>query len=402
MKGEVSTDEAAIKELLTRGVEDVFVREDLEKKLRSGKRLRVKLGIDPTSRNLHLGRAIPLRKLRDFQRLGHQVIFLVGDFTALIGDASDKLEKRPMLTEEKVRENMSSYIEQAGKILDMRTAEVVYNSTWLAKLTFAEIARLAESFSVQQMLARRNFKDRLDAGQEISLREFLYPLMQGYDSVPIRADVELGGFDQLFNLKAGRTIQNYYGMPEQNVMTFSMLDGTDGRKMSSSWGNVIAINDAPADMYGKVMSLKDDLIVKYFLLATDVSRDRIAEIERALGAGANGAAGVNPKDFKMELAREIVKLYHGEAAAMAAESAFKGVFEDGGVPSDAPVIAVGAEGLAAALVGAGIVASKGEYRRLLDEGAVRLMPAGEKIAVDYAAKSGDVLKVGKRRFVKVK
>ncbi len=397
MQGEVSKLEGPLSELLSRGVEDVFVRADLEKALQSGKRLRIKLGIDPTSKNLHLGRAIPLRKLRDFQRLGHQIVFLVGDFTALIGDPSDKLEKRPMLTLEKVHENMASYVAQAGKILDMRTVEVVYNSAWLSKLNFAEVARLAESFTVQQMLARRNFKERYESGQEISLREFMYPIMQGYDSVAVHADVALGGFDQLFNLKAGRTMQRSYNQPEQNVMTLSMLEGTDGRKMSSSWGNVIAINDAPADMYGKVMSLKDELIVKYFTLTTDVALTEIADIEKAL------AAGENPKNAKMRLAREVVQLYHGADAAAEAERAFKGVFEEGGVPDDAPSVKVGPEGLASALVAAGIVASKGEYRRLLDEGAIRCVAStGErKVDLAYAPQSGDILKVGKRRFVKI-
>jgi tyrosyl-tRNA synthetase len=214
-----------------------------------------------------------LRKLRAFQDLGHIVVFIIGDFTAQIGDPSDKLEKRPMLTAEAIKHNLKTYKEQVGKIIDLSKAEFHYNSTWLSKLRFQEIAELAESFSVQQMTARRNFKDRFDKGEEVSLREFLYPLMQGYDSVAINADVELGGFDQLFNVKAGRVVQKHYGKPEQDVLTVQMLEGTDGRKMSSSWGNIIAIVDEPNDMYGKIMSVRDDLLTKYFLLCTDLSEE---------------------------------------------------------------------------------------------------------------------------------
>src|SRR3989338_5918048 len=213
-----------IKELLTRGVEDVFVRQSLSDKLQSGKKLRVKLGFDPTGSKIHIGRAIILRKLKAFQDLGHNIIFIVGDFTAIVGDPSDKLEKRPMLTTEAIKENLKTYKKQVGRIIDIDKAEFLFNGKWLSKLGFGEIARLAESFSVSQMANRRNFKDRLDKGEEVSLREFMYPLMQGYDSVMVKADVEIGGFDQLFNLKAGRIIQKHFGQPEQDILTTQMLE----------------------------------------------------------------------------------------------------------------------------------------------------------------------------------
>ncbi|NBV43145.1 tyrosine--tRNA ligase, partial [bacterium] len=237
----ISTDEQKIYELLTRGVEEVFVKEELEKKLKSGEQLRIKLGIDPTGPNIHIGRAVTLRKLREFQNLGHQVVLIIGDFTARIGDASDKDSKRPPLTKEQVRENFADYERQIGKVLDMSKVEVRMNSEWLSELGFEGVFQLAEKFSLQQMLRRRNFSDRIDQGNEIGLHEILYPLMQGYDSVAVRADVEVGGFDQLFNLQAGRILQKAYGQPEQSIMNLQMLEGTDGRKMSTSWGNPLPI-----------------------------------------------------------------------------------------------------------------------------------------------------------------
>ena len=260
----IITDEKKIDEILNKAVEECVDKDILREQLLSGKQLRIKLGVDPTGPKIHLGRAIPIRKLREFQKLGHKVVFIVGDFTAQVGDASDKTDKRPMLTKAKIDENLKDYKSQISKIIDVEKAEFVYNSTWLSKLTFNDVTEMAECFSVQQMLARRNFKDRYDAGVEISLREFLYPLMQGYDSVAVKSDVELGGFDQLFNLKAGRILQEHYGQEKQHILISSMLEGLDGRKMSTSWGNIITIVDEPADMFGKLMSLRDELIEKYF------------------------------------------------------------------------------------------------------------------------------------------
>lgn len=372
-----------MEDILSRGVEEIFVKESLEKKLSSGKILRIKLGIDPTGPKIHLGRATVLRKLKAFQDLGHKIVLIVGDFTALIGDPSDKLGKRPMLTREVIEENLTTYKTQLGKIINLDKAEFLYNSEWLSKLTFAEICQLAESFSVQQMLARRNFKDRFESHDEISLREFMYPLMQGYDSVQVKADVEIGGFDQLFNLKAGRVIQKHYGQTEQDILTCQMLEGTDGRKMSTTWGNVITIDDEPSDMFGKVMSLKDDLILKYFLLTTDTAEDQIEEYKKQLETGEN------PKNIKMKLAEEIVTLYHSKNDAEKAKKDFEETFEKGGIPEDIKEVSY-EEGtpLVDILIKEGIVASKSEYRRLETEGAIK--------KIDEST-----YKIGKRRFLRV-
>ncbi len=391
------TTEEKIQKLLTRGVEDVFVRESLEKKLQSGQTLRVKLGFDPTGAQIHIGRAIILRKLREFQELGHTVVFIAGDFTAQVGDPSDKLEKRPMLNLGTIKENLKDYKNQIGKIIDLDKAEFLHNSEWLSKLGFQEIAELAESFTVAQMSARRNFKDRTERGDEISVREFLYPLMQGYDSVASKADVELGGFDQLFNLKAGRTVQKHYGMPEQDVLTTMMLEGTDGRKMSTSWGNVINITDEPNDMFGKIMSLKDELITKYFLLCTDVPEEEIELMSEEMEGGAN------PKEYKMRLASEIVTIYHGADAADKAQTSFEKTFKKGGVPDFALEIKGEIGGvLGGTLVAHGVVESKSEFTRLTKEGAISIVETGEKIEDrDYRHNEDINLRIGKKKFVKI-
>ncbi|MDQ5962532.1 MAG: tyrosyl-tRNA synthetase [Patescibacteria group bacterium] len=391
----IITDEAKIEELLSRGVEDVFIKEELKKDLLSGKLLRVKLGVDPTGPKIHLGRAIQLRKLREFQKLGHQIIFIVGDFTAQIGDASDKLDKRPMLTRAKIDENLKDYKSQISKIIDVNKAEFVYNSSWLSKLSFEEVAKLAECFTVQQMLARRNFKDRYDSGVEISLREFLYPLMQGYDSVVVKADVELGGFDQLFNVKAGRVVQEFYGMQKQHIVVGTMLEGTDGRKMSTSWGNIITIVDEPFDMFGKLMSVHDELVVKYFTLCTDVSIKEIKEIEKSLKEGEN------PKEIKMRLATEVVTMYHSEKDASQAKKSWIETFQNKGVPDDVPTFTTTEnKDLGDVLVENKIVTSKTDWRRLVKEGAIT--DAEGKTITDPKIKSYNVtLKIGKRRFAKI-
>ena len=395
-KIKIDTDLQKVEEILTRGVEDVFTKESLQKKLLSGQQLRIKFGVDPTSSKIHIGRASVIRKLQKFQELGHKIVFIVGDFTAQIGDPSDKLEKRPMILKEKIQENLKTYKKQVGTLLDLSKAEFHYNSEWLDKLGFQEICELAESFSVQQMSNRRNFKERFDKGEEISLREFMYPLMQGYDSVQVRSDVEIGGFDQLFNVKAGRTIQKHYGMKEQDVLTTAMLEGTDGRKMSSSWGNVIAITDEPSDMYGKVMSVKDDLIINYFTIATDVSLEEIDEIK------TNLTSGINPRDIKMRLAREIVTLHHNKEAAEKAEQDFINTFSKGGIPENVEEIkVVTGEKIVDALVQEKILESKGEWRRLVLAGAVSNAETDEKITSPDEIVKNIILKVGKRRFVKI-
>lgn len=391
----VIVDDAKIRELLTRGVEDAFVKESLLKKLTSGRRLRVKLGIDPTGPTMHIGRAVTLWKLRAFQELGHHIVFIVGDFTAQIGDASDKLEKRPMLSAEQVKENLKNYKKIVGKIIDVDEAEFVYNSSWLSKLGFAEIATLADIFTVQQMTERRNFKDRIDKGEPVSFREFLYPLMQGYDSVAVKADIEIGGFDQLFNLKAGRVIQKHYGQEEQDVLTNQMLEGTDGRKMSTSWGNVINITDGPSDMFGKVMSLRDELIGKYFLLATKVPVAEIQNIEEGMKNGGN------PKDSKMRLATEIVTLYHGAVAAEVAGQNFEDAFSKGN-PKEFVSVSLSGKGVADALIAEKIVSSKSELRRLISEGAITNLDTSQKSGEEFLTNpQAGKYRIGKHRFIKI-
>jgi tyrosyl-tRNA synthetase len=393
-KPKINTDLAKIDRLLSRGVAEVIDRESLKKKLTSGKQLRVKLGFDPTGARIHIGRAIILRKLREFQDLGHKVVFIVGDFTATIGDPSDKLDKRPQLTAEAIAENIKHYKEQVGLILDLKKAEFHFNSAWLKKLSFADMLDLQRVFSVNQMLARRNFADRLEKHGEIGLYETSYPLMQGYDSVAVKADVEIGGFDQLFNLKAGRLVQEHFRMPAQDILMGEMLEGTDGRKMSTSWGNVINITDEPNDMFGKVMSVADGLIQKYFSLCTNLSWEEIKKIEE-----------LKPKDQKMRLAHEIVKLYHGEKAAIAAAEEFNRVHSKGEMPTEIPEVIVDSHALTLVdlLVTAQLATSKSEARRLIEQGGVRIndtkkTDAAETVAID----NGMVVQVGPRRFVKIR
>ena len=395
----ISTDPNKIREILERGTEDIIEKDHLEKSLKSGKQLRVKFGIDPTGPKIHLGRAVPLRKLKAFQDLGHQIVLIVGDCTAIIGDPSDKLSKRPMLTKEDVKRNMKSYKDQLGKILDMKKTELHYNSRWLDKLNFRETAELAESFSLQQMAHRRNFKERIDKGEDVSIRECLYPLMQGYDSVAVKADVEIGGFDQLFNLKAGRIIQKHYGQPEQDILTTKMIEGADGRKMSTSWGNVINIIDEPNDMFGKIMSMKDELILPYFWLCADIAKTDYDNFEKRLKQGDN------PRNIKMELGKRIVELYHSKKEAEEAAQEFEKVFSKKEMPSDMPEYRVSSDKIALIdlLVQTKLASSKGEARRLIAQGGVRI---DQETAKDIAAvllipEKGVILQCGKRHFVKI-
>jgi len=381
-------------ELLTRGVEEIIGRDELEKKLASGRPLLVKLGIDPTSPNLHLGRSIPLLKLRDFQDLGHNIIFLVGDFTGVIGDTSDKDSERPMLTEEVIQKNMTEYAAQAGKIIDLGKCEVVYNSEWLGKLTYAEICTQANAFSVAEFIARDNIKRRLDAGKRVSLREMLYPLMQGYDSVAVKADVELGGTDQRFNLLAGRTLQEQAGQEPQAIVMGPLVAGTDGRKMSSSYGNTINVTEAPNDMFGKVMSISDELIITYFTLMTRVPLDVVAAYEKELAAGAN------PRDYKMKLGFELVRFYHSEADAEAAQQHFIDTFANKQTPTNIPELTPTAYDITTVLKEAGFAQSSSEVRRAVDGGGVKVND--EKVTShDQAVQAGDVVQKGKRFFVKI-
>ena len=389
----INTDNNKIEDLLTRGVAEVIHGESLRKKLLSGKLLRIKLGIDPTSPNIHLGRSIPLLKLRDFQELGHQIVFIVGDFTGIIGDTSDKESERPMLTQEQVEENKENYFVQVSKILDIESVEFRYNSEWLENLTYREIGEHADLFSVSDFVARENIKRRLDEGKRVSLREVLYPLMQGYDSVAVRADVEIGGTDQRFNLLAGRIMQPHFKQEPQEILTNPLINGTDGRKMSSSWGNTINLLDNATDMYGKVMSMQDAEIMTYFTMCTRVSLSQVTDFERELGEGTN------PRDIKMKLAFEITRMYHGEKGAKEGEAYFVDTFQNKQTPEDVlEILAPYTE----SIIAIGVVVSKTELRRLLEAGGVRYAGSGEKLdEIPEAVVEPCVLKIGKRRFVKL-
>jgi tyrosyl-tRNA synthetase len=385
----VSTDEKAIDELLTRGVSEVIVKENLRKRLLSGERLRIKLGIDPTSPDLHIGRAVPLLKLRDFQQLGHQIVLIVGDFTAVIGDTSDKESERPMLSQEIIEKNKQSYFEQAGKLLDLSKVEMRYNSEWLKPLNYRQIGEHADLFSVADFIARENIAKRLEVGKRVSLRELLYPLMQGYDSVAIKADVELGGTDQKFNVLAGRPLQEHFKQRPQDVMLNPLIDGLDGTKMSSSKGNVITLTAPSNDMYGKVMSMGDAQVATYFELCTRVP---MHEIRDALTG--------HPKEAKMRLAREIVTMYHGAEAAKKAEENFVSTFSKGEVPQDIPEISV-AKGslLKDALASLGL--SNSELRRLVEQGAVSEVGGQTVRDLNRHVEHEMTLRIGKHRFLKI-
>jgi len=388
-----------ISHLLARNVEQVIERKHLESALHGAKKLRVKLGIDPTGEKIHIGRAVILWKLREFQELGHEIILIIGDFTAQIGDPSDKLEKRPFLGKEQVAKNLKNYLPQIGMILDLKKTEVRYNSEWLAKLNFREIGELAELFTFQQILERRNFRERWEKHQEISYREGMYALMQGYDSVAIKADVELGGTDQLFNLMAGRKIQERYGQKPQDVMITSMLLGLDGRKMSTSWGNVINIADAPDEQFGKVMSMHDDMILGYFRAVTKLSDVEMESYKKELKSDAN------PRDIKLILAREIVALYHGKAAAEKAQERWERVFSKKEIhAADIPELKLKSKKISVVdlVLASGVAKSKSEARRLVGQGAVSVNGVVEKDPVKTLSfGGGEVAKVGKKNFFRV-
>ena len=367
-----------VAELLSRGVTEVIDKEHLQKRLLSGEKLRVKLGIDPTSPNIHIGRAIPLLKLKAFQDLGHTAVFIVGDFTGMIGDTSDKESERPMLSKEQVQENMQTYFEQAFKILDKNKTETYYNSEWLAKLGYLEVSKMATLFSVHEFESREVIARRLKAGQRVSAVEMFYPLMQGYDSVAVRADVELGGTDQRYNLLAGRRIQPLYDQEPQDILTTDLVEGTDGRKMSSSWGNVIAITEEPNDMFGKVMSVKDELVNRYFTLCTNLPMEEVEVVMKA-----------HPKEAKMRLAYEITKFYHGEEAAKSAQDNFDSAFSKGGVPEDILTVKISKNTpLVDILLENKLVSSKTEFNRLQKDGAIKEIDIG-------------VFRIGKHRFIKI-
>ncbi|MDO8469006.1 MAG: tyrosine--tRNA ligase [Candidatus Peribacter sp.] len=383
------TDMSSPSDLLTRAVETVVPRDLAERKLKSGKPIRLYLGIDPTGAKLHIGHSVPLRKLKSFQEAGHEVIFLIGSFTATIGDPSGRDQLREPLTLAKVEENFQTYKNQAAKILDLSKVKIVYNHEWLGKLKFDEIVKLASNVTVQQMLDREMFQRRIAEGKPIGVHEFLYPLMQGYDSVMLDVDCELGGNDQLFNILCGRTLQAAYGKREKFALTTRLIEGTDGRKMSKTYNNCVYLEDEPADMFGKVMSVKDDLMETYFECCTDVPME---EAKKILGG--------KPRDAKARLAREIVTLYHGKEAAAKAEESFNRVFKDKGLPEDIPEVKVKkGTALIDVLVSSKLVSSKSEARRVIEQGGVKM---NNKVvqSIEQGIEEG-IVQVGKRKFLRI-
>ncbi len=388
-----------IDELLTRGVTEVIVRESLEKALKSKKKLRIKYGIDPTGPKIHIGRAVPIWALRKFQDLGHTIVLIIGDFTAQIGDASDKTAERQILTLEDIKKNMETYKEQLGLILDMGKVELHYNSEWLNSMSSADLIREAMNFTVNQMIKRDNFYQRFEADKPIGLHEILYPLLQGYDSVAVKADVEIGGNDQLFNLMAGRTLQKKYGQKEQDIMTFELLMGTDARKMSTSYGNCIYIQDNPTEMFGKIMSINDELIITYMTLVTDLKLSEIEKIKKEL------EGGMNPRDAKIILGKALVERYYGKKVANEAAENFKNVFAKNELPEEIREAKILDKEwhLVELMLFIGMVPSKNEARRLITQGGVKIDGAviGD-INAQISPIDNMVIQIGKRNYVRIK
>lgn len=381
--------------LLTKGVEEVIEKSSLEKKLKSDQKLRIKHGVDPTGPKIHIGRALQFWKLKKFQDLGHKIILIIGDFTAQIGDASDKHAMRKPLSETEIKKNLKDYEKQIGKILDMSKVELRYNSEWLKKLSAKDLLELAMNFTVQQMIHRRNFKERWEAGKEIGLHETVYPLLQGYDSVAIKADVEIGGSDQLFNLLAGREIQKKFGQKPQDIITLKMLTGLDARKMSTSWGNVVNITDEPNDMFGKIMSMKDEMIKEYLELCVDIDVTKVEKIK-------------NPRDQKAKLAFEIVKMYYDKNTALSAEKEFEKVFKDKGLPSSMPIIKLsdGTINPIDLLIKSNVVFSRSDAKRLIDQGAITIINNDKYSKINDMHKAigvdnGMIIRIGSKRFIKI-
>jgi len=395
----INTDDKKIKELISKGVEEIIEKKSLVQKLKSGKKLRVKLGIDPTGPKIHIGRALQFQKLKQFQELGHQIILIIGDFTAQIGDASDKQAMRKPLSEKEIKENMKSYKEQIRKIINLEKTEIHYNSEWFNKMKLKEIISLAMNFTAQQMIQRKNFKERWDSNKPIGLHELLYPLLQGYDSVMVKADIEIGGSDQLFNLKTGREIQKIFNQPQQDIITLKMLYGTDGRKMSTSWGNIITIIDKPFDIFGKIMSMKDELIPHYLELCTDIPLKEIKKIEKDLSSKK-----VNPKEIKIKLAKEIIKNYYNKKEADEAEKEFNKIFVKKEIPTKTKEIKINEKNIPFLdlLVKTGLASSKSEAKRLILQNAVKI---DNKVLNDWKKnieiKKGMIIQVGKRKFIKI-
>ncbi len=383
--------------LIKRGADELLIESELVEKLKSGRPLRVKAGFDPTAPDLHLGHTVLINKLRHFQDLGHHVMFLIGDFTGMIGDPSGKNATRPPLSREQILENANTYREQVFKILDPVKTEVCFNSTWFEPLGAAGMIKLAARHTVARMLERDDFSKRYVGGQPIAIHEFLYPLCQGYDSVAMKADVELGGTDQKFNLLVGRELQKHYGQAPQCVLMMPLLEGLDGvNKMSKSLGNYIGIAESPTEIFGKLMSVSDELMWRYYDLLSFRGNDEIARFKREV------ADGRNPRDVKVLLGREIVARFHSVAKAEAALAEFEARFQRGVLPDDMPEISVAAGSLAQILKAAGLTSSTSDALRMIEGGGVRIN--GEKVgdrSTALAAGDSVVLQVGKRKFARV-
>ncbi|MDD3190619.1 MAG: tyrosine--tRNA ligase [Candidatus Pacebacteria bacterium] len=397
---ETITDSEKIKILLSHNVDEVIVRESLEEKLKSGKKLRIKLGCDPSRPDLHLGHSIVIRKLKEFQDLGHQIVFIIGDYTGMIGDPTGKSKTRPALSREEVKENAKSYLEQVGQILNIEKTEIRCNSEWFAKLTFEEVLKLTGKFTVARILERDEFSKRLRDGSDIAVTEMLYPIMQAYDSIMVGADVEVGGTDQKFNLLAGRALQKKMGMPEQGVLTCPLLVGLDGvNKMSKSLDNYIGISEDANSMFGKIMSISDDMILYYFKLLTTKTLEELKAIEAVL-ADKNQ----NPRDLKVELAKAVIAIYHSVKEAKEAEQEFNRVFREKQKPTEIPEIRLTTKEypILDLLTEVKLITSKSDGRRLIEQGGVRV---NDEVQSDVqriiAITDGMILQVGKRKFVKI-
>ena len=385
-------------EQIRRGSVEIINEEELVAKLRRGVPLRIKAGFDPTAPDLHLGHTVLIQKLKHFQELGHQVIFLIGDFTGMIGDPSGKSETRKKLTREEVLRNAETYKKQIFKILDQERTEIAFNSTWMDTFSAAEFIELCSRYTVARMLERDDFEKRFKGNQPISIHEFLYPLVQGYDSVALKADVELGGTDQKFNLLMGRHLQREHGQASQIVLTMPILEGLDGvQKMSKSLGNYIGIDEAPGDMFGKLMSISDELMWRYYELLSDSSLERIGILREQVQSGA-----LHPKVAKEDLAQEITTRFHGAEAGAAAREAFNAVFAKQGVPEDIEVFSVQAGALLVDVLSeSGVCSSKGDARRMCKQNAVTIDGRKEEDTAFAFAPGEYVLKIGKKRFLKL-
>lgn len=391
-------------ELISRGTEEVIplkdLRKKLEKSIKDNKPLTIKLGCDPSRPDLHIGHSVVLQKLRDFQDLGHQAVLVIGDFTAMIGDPSERNKTRPQLTLEEAKANAESYIEQSKVILDVKTLKVIFNSTWLNKMNFEDVIKMSSKYTVARMIERDDFTKRFESEIPISMHEFLYPLAQAMDSVEINADVELGGTDQKFNLLVGRDLQREYGQEPQSIITLPLLEGTDGiEKMSKSYDNYIAIDDSPEDMYGKIMSINDSMILKYYKLAVFADRDRIESVKLLLEDNSN-----NPRDIKRSLAKDLVARYYSEEKAKLAEAAFDQIFVKKDNPDNMPSYNLSSEiNLVDILLSEKLIVSKGEGKRLINQNAVKVDgKVCDDISQTISPSNEDIIvKVGKRRFLRI-